>query len=114
MSDDNKKNSYQHLWDTFKRFLTLKTEDLKFTLAEKATIVISTVVVLIVLILLGIATLTFLSFSLASLIASALGTTYAYLILGGFYALLISLVILLRKPLIIDPVARFVTRVILS
>lgn len=111
---DEKQNSYIKLWETLKRFLTLKTEDIKLTVAEKATIVVSTLVVCAVLTLLGAAMLLFMTFALAEWIAEALGLGWAYLIIGGFYALLITLIVVLRKQLIIDPVSRFITRVILS
>lgn len=111
---DEKNNTYLRLWETFKRFLTLKTEDLKLTVAEKATVVISTLVVCLVITLLGTAMFLFLTFALAHWIAMSLGLAWAYLIIGGFYAVVIALLVLLRKPLIVDPVARFVTRVILS
>ncbi|MDE6177012.1 MAG: hypothetical protein K2F71_05655 [Paramuribaculum sp.] len=113
MSNDKNK-SYRNLIDTFKRFLTLKTEDLKLTLAEKATIVISTLVVSAVITLLAVSMFLFLTFAVAHWIAQSIGLTWAYFIIGGFYALLITLIIILRKQLIIDPVSRFISRVLLS
>lgn len=112
--DNNKQNSYNRLWETFRRFLTLKTEDLKLTAAEKATVLVSTFVVCVVITLLSTAMLLFLTFALAHWIAESIGLSWAYLIIGGFYALAIALVVVLRRQLIVDPVSRFITRVILS
>lgn len=111
---DDKKNSYLKLWDTLKRFLTLKTEDIKLTMAEKATIVVSTLVVCTVITILAACMLFFLTIAAAQWIGESLGLSWAYLIIGGAYAILITFVAILRKQLIIDPVSKFITRVILS
>ncbi|MCM1110895.1 MAG: hypothetical protein NC336_06805 [Clostridium sp.] len=108
------KSSYARLWDTLKRYLSLKGEDLKLMVSEKTTVLLSTLIVCIVLTVLGAATLLFLTFALAHWIGETLGLPWAYLIIAGFYILLLVLIVILRKPLIIDPVSKFITKVILS
>lgn len=110
----SKKSSYERLWETAKRYLALKSEDLKLTASEKITVLLSTLIVCIVVTVLCAAILLFLTFAAANWIGESLGLAWAYLIIAGCYAILVGLVFLMRKPLIIDPVSRFITKVILS
>lgn len=112
MTED--KSSYMRLWETLKRYITLKGEDIKLTVSEKITILLSTLIVCIVITVLGTAALLFLTFSAAHWIGDLIGLPWAYLIIAGIYLVLIAVVALLRKQLIIDPVSRFITKVILS
>lgn len=109
-----KKSTYENLWESLKKFLQLKGEDLKLALCETATVLISTLVVTLAIIMLGTAVLLFLSYAVAQWIGASIGMDWAYFIVAGFYLLIIILVVLLRKPLILDPVARFISKVLLS
>lgn len=57
------------------------------------------------------AALLFASIGAAQLLAS-ITPDGAYFIVAGFYALLLLLLFLLRRPLIVDPVSRLVTRLL--
>lgn len=113
-NSSEKISPYIKLWDSLKSFLSLKAEDIKLLICEKATVLISTLIVCVVATILGAAILFFLTFAAAQWIGESLGLAWAYFIIAGFYVLLIALVFLLRRPLILDPVARFITKVILS
>ena len=111
---DKEESSYMRLWRLVSRFLALKTEDVKLTLSEKLTILISTLAVAALLGLLGGIALMLLTFSAANWIAESFGMKWAWLILAGGYLLVLLVVVIFRKPLVINPVSRFVTRLLLS
>lgn len=110
----DKISPYVKLWDSVKNFLSLKAEDVKLLVCEKATVLLSTLIVCVVATILGACILFFLTFAAAQWIGESLGMAWAYLIIAGVYVILVALVLLLRRQLILDPVARFITKVILS
>ena len=61
----------------------------------------------------GTAVILFVSIGAARLL-EAIAPHSAYFIVAGFYALLLVVVLLLRRPLIADPVARLVTRLLVA
>lgn len=111
---NDKESSFNRLWAQGKEFLTLKLEYAKLTTAEKLSVLFAMVAVALVLLLLGMGALLFLSISLAQWMAQAIGTAWSYAIIGGFYLVLMAVVIIFRKALFVNPVARFISRLILS
>ncbi len=109
-----KDSSFDRLWKIVRRYLRLKTEDIKLTLSEKITVLVSTFAVAAVLALLSGIVMLFLTVAAANWIGESLGMAWAYLIIAGVYLIGMVLVVIFRRQLIIDPVARFVTRLILS
>lgn len=107
-------SSFDHLWRNIRNYLHLKTEDIKLTLSEKITVLVSTFVVVAAMALLAGIVLLFLTLAAANWIGEALGMAWAYLIIAGGYLIFMILAVVFRRQLIINPVARFVTRLILS
>lgn len=111
---DNEESSYLRLYRILRQFLTLKTEEVKLTLSEKLTILISMVAVAAILALVGGLVMLLVTFAAANWIAETLGMTWALLIVAGFYLVLMLLIVLFRKAMIINPVSRFITRLLLQ
>ena len=84
------------LADLTKRLISLYIENVKLTAAEKLTVVM----------------LAFLSGACIELLALVLPAWASYAILGGFFLLLVVLVIAFRKHIIVNPIARFVSRLV--
>ncbi len=94
------------LADLTKRLISLYIENVKLTAAEKLT------VLLLVALVFGIFMLAFLSGACIELLALVLPAWASYAILGGFFLLLVVLVIAFRKHIIVNPIARFVSRLV--
>lgn len=92
----------------------LYVEKAKLTVAEKLTLLVSAGIILFVCALLGLIGLVFLSGSLMGLLALCMSDIAAWAVMGGIYIALAALLVLLRKPLVITPVARFVSRLIIG
>lgn len=101
------------LADLTKRLISLYIENVKLTAAEKLTVVMSAAVLLLVALVFGIFMLAFLSGACIELLALVLPAWASYAILGGFFLLLVVLVIAFRKHIIVNPIARFVSRLVL-
>lgn len=94
------------------RLIRLYLDNVRLTVAEKLTVVFSAAVVLISLLVLGIFALAFFSGAMVQLLALVLPQWVCYAICFGFFVLLMILVLTLRKWVIINPIARFVSRLI--
>ncbi|MDE6484220.1 MAG: hypothetical protein K2L14_02360 [Duncaniella sp.] len=103
-------NQFRTLWAEAKNYFTLNVDYAKFTLAEKLTVFLTAASVCAVAFVLLAIMMFFVSMALVRWIAEATGMVGAYFIMTGFYVILLALVIILRKPLIINPISKFVTK----
>ncbi len=95
-----------------KRLVSLYIENVRLTAAEKLTVVMSAGVLLIIALVLGIFAIAFLSGACIELLVLVLPAWASYAILGGFFLLLVILAVFLRKALIVNPIARFVSKLV--
>lgn len=110
-------NQFKQFYNEGKDFLKLRLEYGKLTLAEKLTLLLSSLALGLICVFLGVIAIFFLSMSAYDLIANALGDmgrVWAALIMCGCYLLLILILFVARKPLLINPMARLITRIILK
>lgn len=92
----------------------LEIEYIKLTAAEKLIIIVSMMVIgMVVLLLLLPAVLMFL-FALAQVFIDFMPVAVAYVVVGGIVILLLCLLVIFRKSLIINPVAKFISKVLLD
>lgn len=97
-----------------KNWVKLEVEYAKLTLAEKFTILLTTMIIGVVCLLFGMVALIILSLSLAHLFMLFMAPALAYLSVAGVIVLLLVLVYLLRKPLLLNPIAKYLTKLILG
>ncbi len=105
-------NTISSLKEQLTRIVKLYLDNVKLTVSEKLTVVFSSAVLLITLLVLGIFALAFLSGAIVELLALLLPQWACYAICCGMFLVIILLVTLLRKTLIVDPIARFVSRLV--
>lgn len=98
----------------FKRLAKLYIESGKLSLTEALTRILAGALITFVCLALVIICLAFISFGVIDALSQGLGQIWAYLIVGGFYLLLILMMIVFRRTLIINPIARFLSRIILD
>ncbi len=108
-------NSYKELWSVFKKYVSLQVDYVKLTALEKLTILLAAMTVMGIAIVLSACALFFLSAAFVSWLDSILCCTWlANLITGGVVLIILLVVLLFKKVLIINPVARFVTKLFLN
>lgn len=106
---------YENLWSDLKKFLSLQYNYVKLTALEKMVVLFSTLALVAVILLLVACVLFYLSFALVYLISETIGCLWgAYLIVSAMFLLLTLAVYAMRKKLIIDPVAKFLTKLFLD
>lgn len=102
------------VFEQSKNWLQLEIEYAKLTIAEKLTMLISALVLGFVCLLLSIVVLILLAFSLSELYMLFMCPALAYLSSAGSICVLLGLLFLFRKPLLLTPIARLISRVFLE
>lgn len=114
-ADDKSIENIQQLFVEFKKYLDLQKEYTKLEVTEKLSILLSTLIVVLLATTLGVVVLFHLSFTLVYILAPMVGGLMAsYALIACFYILLIALVILFRKPLIFNPMVKFIAGLFLD
>ena len=94
-----------------REWVKLEVEYAKFTTAEKVTMLMSALIIGAVCLLLGVVVLIMLAFALVEVFKLFMAPGLAYLSVGGVICLLILILYLCKKPLLIDPVARLISKI---
>lgn len=94
------------------RLVSLYMESFRLTIAEKSTMIMSAGLMLVVILVLGIFALAFLSGTCVALLSLVLPNWAGYAIMGGFFVLLILLCVIFKKALFINPIARYMSRLV--
>lgn len=97
-----------------KNWLKLEIEYAKLTVAEKFTILLSMLIIGAICLLMGMVVLILLAFALVELFKMMMAPSLAYLTVAGIICVLILLVYFLRKLILLNPIARFITRLFIS
>lgn len=96
------------------RYIQLTLDYAKFTAAEKFTLLSGMLVLGIVCLAVLAFCFIFLGFSCAELFKLFMAPALAYLATAGVFLIFAIIVILLREPLILTPISRLITRILLS
>ena len=99
----------------FKKYLELQKEFVKLDATEKMTVILSAILIETVLLLLGSIVLLFLTFALAYYLGDVLGSlSLGFGLISAFILLLTVIFYLNRNRMVIQPMARFMTKLILT
>lgn len=92
----------------------LEVEYLKLTAAEKLIILMSTLVIGAICMLLMLPLVIMLLFALADVFRMFMSPALAFLSVGGIVVILLAIVFVFRKQLVVNPLARFISRLLLD
>lgn len=92
----------------------LEVEYLKLTAAEKIIMIVSMMVIGGVVLLLLLPAILMFLFALAQVFIDMMPTALAYVVTGGIVLLFLAVLIIFRKPLVINPMSRFISRILLE
>jgi len=107
---NEKSNSIQAVFDSLKRLISLQLGYARLTAAEKCTVLLSATAFYSIAVILATLVLIFISVGIGHLLAGTWVGQFAYLFVAGLYAVLLVLLIVFRKRLIVNPVARFMSK----
>lgn len=97
-----------------KRLLGLHFENIRLKTTEKITILLSAIAFYAVAMAMGLVCLVFISIGLGHLLATTIAPHLAYLLIAVVYLFLFIMVFLLKRQLFIDPIARFMSRLLVE
>ena len=106
---------YKKLISEARRYFSLEWDYTKLTAVEKMAVLLSSIAFVAVVIIISTFALAYVFSALISVLATALGCTWgAQLIAAGILLLLLLVVFAFKRQLIVDPVARFVSKLFLK
>ena len=97
-----------------KRLGSLYFENVRLKTTEKITILLAAIAFYAVAMAMGLVCLVFVSIGIGHLLATTLAPHLAYLFIAAFYLILFVLTIVFRRQIFIDPIARFVSRLLVE
>lgn len=99
---------------TVKRLGSLYLESMKLKTTEKITVLLSSIAYIAVIIAVGLVCLVFISIGIGHLLATTIAPHLAYLFIAAFYLLLFVLAIVFKRQIFVDPIARFMSRLMVD
>lgn len=104
----------KEIFDHGIKWTKLEIEYLKLTASEKLVILFSTTILGALILLMMLPVFIMFLFALVGVFKLIMAPPLAYLTVGGIVLALVLIIFLCRKPLIFNPVAKFVTKLILE
>lgn len=102
------------IWADIKESLRLNVDYAKLTAAEKLTMLLSMIGVAMICLVLGSIVIFMVSLGLLMLLAKSAGLFGACMIMAGVFAVILVVAVLLRRQLVVDPIARFLSNLLLK
>lgn len=113
-SDPRSSSVMSAIGSTVSTYLKLLMEDTRLNVTEKLTRLLSALTVCALMLVLAIATLLFLSIAVGMALGDVLDPIWAYIIVAAFYAVLAVIIFFCKKSLIVNPIARFLSRLLIE
>ncbi len=112
--DNQYNNVLSALWTMGRRLLRLLCDGARLALAEKLTRLMSVIALFLIGLILGVCVLAFFTLGIGRILSAHLADYWSFLIMAGFYLLLIVALVAFRKPLLVNPLSRFLTSLIVA
>ncbi len=107
-------SAYSRIYSEAKRLVGLELENARLLATEKLTLLLGRIALVAVCFVVSATALVFMSMAVADFLLQDLPPRWTYLIIAVFYILIIVIAASFRRRLIIDPIARFISRVLLD
>ncbi len=107
-------NNYSLLYRLARRLFRLKIEDARIVLAAKLTKFLCAFIYVYIGFMLSLCLLGFIAVAIGHQLCEIMSPVWAYLIIAAFYLVLIAVILLVKKYIIVNPIARFISRLIVE
>lgn len=111
---ENKETAYRTLLAEIKRYLCLKADYYKLTGIEKLSMLLASITIAGIVAILMFVALFYLTSALQTCLGDVVGVLLSYVIVAVIYIILGVLVIVFKKALIINPICRMVSRILIE
>lgn len=96
------------------RLTKLYAENARLSLTEKMTRVLSGAAIALICTLFLIICLAFISIGMVAELKTVMSPVASYFIVGGFYVILMALLIIFRRAWLMNPVSRFISKIMMT
>lgn len=110
----NTDNNVSSMYQALRRLLVLYIENAKLTVAEKITHLVGAMAVCFIALLFGLVAFIFAVIGLATWLQAYIDPFWSYFIVAGAFILIILVLVIFRKWLIFNPIAKFMSRLIIE
>lgn len=107
-------DEFKEIFSQTKKWITLEIRYAKLTAAEKCTILMGAIALALISLLIGMVILILLAWSLVDFLREFMSPSLACLSVSGVLVLVIILIVVLRNPLVINPISRFLTKLFIE
>lgn len=97
-----------------RNLFNMEVDSAKLFITEKLTLLVTSIAFYAALFVMATCVLVFSSIGVADILMHDMPDYWAYLIIAGFYLIIVLVLIIFRRQLITDPISRFLSRVILD
>lgn len=103
------------IWDEVKNYIATEVDYAKYSVTESTTVIVSKICLVCVIALLGTIALFFLAMSATEWLTTLLDSAAcANLIVAAVFLIVITIVVIFRRALIVNPIARLISKAILK
>lgn len=113
-NDSSKQTAFSRLSESARNYVRLLVEDTKLSVVEKLTRLLAAIAMCSLLTILITAALVFISIAAGLALSTIIPPLWAFIIVAGFYIIVMVLLICFRTKLLVNPIARFISRLILD
>lgn len=111
---ESTKSSLTGLSEAVRSYVSLLIEDAKLNAAEKLTRLLSAIALCSLLTILTTVILVFVSIAAGVALAAVIKPLWAFVAVASLYILMVVVLICYRTQLLVDPIARFISRLLLD
>ena len=111
---ERESDSITNITALLKHIAGLYIHNARLTAAEKLTLLFSAVALYSIAMILGMVALVFITMGIASVLAAYIAPFWSYLIVGGVFVLMIVAMFLFRSQILLNPIARFMSKLIVE
>lgn len=114
MQQSEQPGGVKSLLATVSEYLKLLVEDTRLNFSEKLTRILSAATLFLLLTIVITVAMVFLSIAVSVALSVALRPLWAFIIVAGFYIVLLAVLFFGRKILIVNPIARFISSILID
>lgn len=114
MNNTDNPGTFSSITSGISKYVSLLVEDTKLNVAEKLTRLLSAVALCSLLTIIVTVALVFISIAVGLALSHAFSPLWAFFCVAAFYVVLLAVLIIFRRSLLVNPIARFISVLLLD
>ncbi|MDE5629423.1 MAG: phage holin family protein [Muribaculaceae bacterium] len=114
MNNTSEPNTLSGIAATVSAYVKLLVEDTRLNVAEKITRLLSAIALAALLVIIATVAMVFVTIAVALALSQAISPLWSFIIVAAFYIVLLAVLVLCRRACIVNPIARFISSLLLN